>query len=101
MMQSMLFLRSTDDGPIDRIINIDLLSTAAPHADNPEWTRLQSGLSDITLHMPFAQFLKQVEHLIAENYRVGTETSARWHKKRMEDSEEMMKSVMKDYAGHA
>ena len=93
-MQSIMFLRATEDGPVERLINLDQLSTASPSSENPEWTRAICGLSDTTIHMPFAEFVKQVEHLIAENYRISTETSAQWHAKRMADSEKMMKEVL-------
>ena len=96
-MQSLLLLKSSDEGPVDRLINIGLLSMASPHPENPEHTRCCCGVFDITIQMPFVKFLEQVQYLIAENYRVGTENSIQWHKKRMTDTENMMKSVMQDH----
>ena len=93
-MQSILFLRPSEDKEPDRIINIDLLSSASIHPENPEWTRAFVGNCEITMHMTFAQFTEKVQALIAENYRVSNESYVMWHNKRMADQEEMMKSVL-------
>lgn len=94
-MQSLMFLKSTDDGPIDRIINIDLISTAYPNPDG-EGTIVIVGNASISMGMPFAEFVKKIEFLIAENYRIGTESSLKWHEKRMADAEKTLKNTLKD-----
>jgi hypothetical protein len=96
-MQSILFLRDVDDGEVTRLINIDLIVTAAPHQDNPKHTRLLSAGADITLHMPFPRFLEQVEHLIKENYRVSHEASVSWYKKRMDDTANMVLAMVEEF----
>ena len=96
-MQSLLILKPRDDADPDRIINIDLMSTACVSSTNSEWTQVICGYADITLHIPFSEFLKQVQHLIAENYRVSAETSVQWHKKRMADMEAAMKAAINEH----
>jgi hypothetical protein len=94
MMQSLLFLNSPESGEIDRIINIDLLSTACVHNENPEWTRLICGFSDITIHIKLADFVEKVKELVAANYKVSLQNSAYWHEKRMQDMQTVMGKVL-------
>jgi len=93
-MQSLLFLRATDDGPIDRIINLELMSMAAVDPDNKTGTVVHVGQSIINMGMSFERFREHVERLVAENYRISIESSAQWHKKRMDDIEQIMRSAM-------
>ena len=44
-------------GLLSRIFNLDLLAMAAPSPENPEWTFVVCGIANITIHMPFADFL--------------------------------------------
>jgi hypothetical protein len=99
-MQSILFLRETDDGEINRLINIDLLSAASPSPENLDWTLVICGFATITIHMPFSKFLEHVQTLIAENYRVSSESSIQWHKKRIADTEESLNAVLGAHLGH-
>ena len=96
-MQTLLMLRPTDDEPINRIINIELMSTANVDPNDENRTVVYCAGVEIKLGIPFEKFLKSVEHLVAENYRIGNETSIAWHKKRISDQEEMMKTVMKEF----
>lgn len=94
-MQSLLFLKPADDAEIDRVINIDLMSTAYA---NPEGGTIAiCGNAEIRMSLPFPEFVKKVEFLIAENYRTAHESSIKWHQKRMDDLESVMKDVMKDH----
>lgn len=100
-MQSIMFLKPPGGGPVDRLINLDLLASASDISsvegrEGETGTILIMQGATITMGMPFPEFLKQVEYLIAENYRISNETSAAWHNKRMADTGEMMKSVMED-----
>jgi len=102
LMQSIMFIKSTEDGPIDRIVNLDLLSTAHDagseegHEGEIGTVLLLQG-ARVNMGMKFSDFLSQVEKLIADNYRVAHESSAAWHKKRMEDTEAIMRSVMHEH----
>ena len=94
-MQGMLFLREVDGGPITRIINTHLLAMAAASPENSEWTQLICGNANITMHMPLAAFIAELERLITKNYRVSLEQSVQWHEKRMADTEKVMKSALR------
>jgi hypothetical protein len=96
MMQSLLLLRNPETNEVDRIINIDLMSTAYVHSENAEWTRVICGLADITIHMKFSDFLKSVETLVAQNYKSSLESAAFWHEKRLKDQGTMMEDVLKN-----
>ena len=96
---NLFFLSSKEDGPTDRIFNLDLLAMAAPSPENPEWTFVVCGIANITIHIPFADFLSKMENHIADKYRVEMENSAKWHNKRVVDSEQTMRSVMAEFIG--
>ena len=91
-MQNILFLKSKDEGPVDRIINLDLLATAFPNPKGEGTVLIVQG-AEITMGMAFDKFLGFVQHHISENYRISNEASAFWHKKRMDDTAEILKAV--------
>ena len=95
MMQNIMFLHPREGEPIDRLINLDHLATAWRHPEDGT-TRLIVEGTHITMGMQFTDFLAKVQELIAENYRVSNENAARWHVKRMQDTEDVMSRVMKD-----
>lgn len=95
-MQGMMFLKSPVDGEIKRLINIELLASAGVDPDNPNATVAFCGVAQIKIDMPFGDFLKQVEQLITDNYRVRLESDAMWHNKRMADTAEIMAAAMHD-----
>lgn len=92
-MQSILFLRLTDDGPIDRLINIDLLSTAGPNKETGG-TIAVVGNTEIRMGLPFDKFTELVQKLIGDNYKASLERSVYWEEKRKKDSEDMLNRVM-------
>jgi hypothetical protein len=94
-MQSIMFLKSTEDGPVDRLINLDRLATAALDPDTGGTIVIVSG-AQIKIGIKFKDFLAQVEKLIAENYRISNKSYAVWHNKRQQDAEKTMRSVLSD-----
>lgn len=95
MMQSIMFLKPSDDKPIDRLVNLDHLASAY-RADDGSTVLIVLG-AQITMGMKFEDFLEKVQALIAENYRISNESAAAWHNKRMKDTEEVLKEVMRNH----
>lgn len=97
-MQSLLFLKPADDKPVDRIVNIDLLATAHPNPTEPEkWTDVIVGMANVTIHMPFADFIAKVQELIAQNYKHSVDASLYWQQKRTDDMRDVLSAALKDF----
>jgi hypothetical protein len=92
-MQSLLFLRPSDDAPISRIINIDRMDHASADPNNPECTLVNVGLTAVTLQMPFSKFLENVEDLLKDNYRINAEWIAKGREFQLHVIKEMINEI--------
>lgn len=97
MAQNFLFLKPSENEPIDRIINLDLMSSAFknPDPNAKEKTIVWVGTGEIKMGMPFDEFLIHVQRLIAENYKLGHDYSLARENERMVALGKVMSDVMK------